>query len=163
MNATVILLDYAGAIDHKKIDDLLDLLKKNSEYIALDRVAGRRVYAILVECLENIAKHFLCEAKIEPSISVVRQDSKIIVTAGNPVSPNEVLKLKRELNLINRISESALNALYDSKINQHYELGQNGAGLGFMLMKLKSKNPIEYTFTDTEINPFFEIKVTLNQ
>jgi hypothetical protein len=163
MDATVKLLDYAGTIDHKKIDDLLDFLKKNSEYTALDKVTGRRVYAIIVECLENIAKHFSCEAKIEPSITVVRQDSKIIVRAGNPVSPTEILKLKRELDLINRISESALQALYDSKINQHYKRGQNGAGLGFMLMKLKSQNPIEYTFTDTEINPFFEIKVTLNQ
>ena len=163
MDATAILLDYAGAIDQKKIDDLLDLLKKNSEYTALDKVAARRVYAIIVECLENIAKHFLCEAKIEPSLTVVRQDNKIIVKAGNPVSTNEVLKLKRELDLINRISESALITLYDSKINKHYEQGQNGAGLGFMLMKLKSQNPIEYTFTDTEKNPFFEIKVTINQ
>lgn len=161
--AEKVLLDYSGAIDHKKIDQLLDILKKNREYTGLDKVTSRRAYAIIVECLENIAKHFRCEAKIEPSISVVRQDNKIIVTAGNHVSPSEIPKLKKELDLINRLSENALLSLYDSKINQHYERGRNGAGLGFMLMKLKSQNPIEYKFTDTGENPFFEIKVTLNQ
>ena len=46
----------------------------------------------------------------------------------------------------------------------HQESGSNGAGLGFMLMKLKSRNNIGYRYTSVnEKVAFFEIKITIAQ
>ncbi len=59
-------LDYSGPVDYKIIDHLLEDLKKSKEFISLPRMVAKRIYSILVECLENIAKHSIKE--FNPSI-----------------------------------------------------------------------------------------------
>jgi hypothetical protein len=84
-----ILLEYYGFVDHKIIDHLLKDLKKNKEYSSLHKTTAKRLYAITVECLENIAKHSMKEfpgkSKSQPFISVVIQNNKILIKSGNPV------------------------------------------------------------------------------
>jgi signal transduction histidine kinase len=57
MAQAVKLLDYTGPVVHKTIDQLLKKLIKTEAYLSLDRTTAKRVYGILVECLENISKH----------------------------------------------------------------------------------------------------------
>jgi len=52
-----LFLDYSGMVDHETIDRLLKTLKKSKEFLSLDKTTGKRLYAVLVECLENIAKN----------------------------------------------------------------------------------------------------------
>jgi hypothetical protein len=40
-----ILLDYAGIVDHKKINHLLNTLKNSKEFLSLDRTTQKRLFA----------------------------------------------------------------------------------------------------------------------
>jgi hypothetical protein len=168
MSDSVKILDYSGPVDHKMIDQLLKKLKKSEIYMSLDKTTGKRVYGILVECLENISKH--SEKTVPesqtclPYVLVLKTMGKIFIKSGNPVSDDKENYLSCKLDRINKVDDKELNLLYDDKINSDIEKNGNGAGLGFMLMKFKSGNPIEYSFTRAKCNIlFFEIQIKVNK
>ena len=163
-----ILLDYAGIVDHKKIDHLLKTLKSSKEFLSLDKAARKRLYAILVECLENISRHSLKNSTIyktfRPFILAWEENKKlIIVKTGNPVYQHQIAALERELDRVNQMTDKDLTVLYDETINKEKKQMEKGAGLGFILMKSKSGNNIDYSFAAIDSNySFFEIKISLN-
>jgi len=162
------ILEYTGLIDYKIIDQLLNKFKKSHEFITLDKTIGKRVYAILVECLENIVKHSVKELSVgtllKPSVSVRKLNNKIIIKASNPVDVDKTGELIRRLNQVNYLNEKVLNTLFDNRINKGVHHEENGAGLGFMMIKLKSANKITYKFTRID-NSYtnFEIKISINE
>jgi hypothetical protein len=168
MPETVQFLDYSGPVDYNKIDHLLKTLKKNKEFLNLHNTTGKRVYAILVESLENIAKHSVRKPpqniKKEPHISVGKQNDKVIIKAGNLIQEEKRDKLVKKLDHINSLNEYDLNSLYENKINLDLHPEANGAGLGFMLMKLKSGNDVEYRFSPVNNDlTYFELKISVNK
>lgn len=166
MAHTAQLVDFTGSVDYVTIDRILNDLKKNRTYGKLAKTTAKRVYAILVECLENISKHAIPVSDDDthkPYVSVSLENEVIVIRAGNPVTFESIKKLDIGLELINALDDPELLSLYDSKINTH-QVSRNCAGLGFMLMKLKSKNNIGYRYTEVNKDiAFFEIKITINQ
>jgi hypothetical protein len=161
-------LDYAGVVDHEKITYLLKALKKSEEFRSLDKTTGKRFYAILVECLENIARYSIkysaFDPKYQPFITAQKQDNLIIVKTGNPVNNVQTITLVSKLDIVNQKEEEDLTALYDEIINKEIKHEDNGAGLGFILMKLKSGNKIGYNFTAIDNKySFFEINILINK
>lgn len=168
MPASGFFLEYAGMVDYKMIDHLLKKLKKTKDFISLDKTTGKRVYAILVECLENIAKHSVKKSAVvprfQPFISIGKQNDKISIKLGNPVHEDKKGKLACLLDQVNGMDEEALTCLYEKIINKEIRPEENGAGLGFILMRLKSGNKIDYSFTGIDNNySFFETQISINR
>ena len=161
-------LDYSGPVDYEIIDRLLLDLKKKNEFLSLSKVIGRRIYSILVECLENIAKHSLRDcppcARQQPFIKASEKGEKIIITTGNAVREDKKIRLIKIIDHINLLDHEALVRLYEEKINRVSAPDENGAELGFIIMKLKSGNRVEYNFLDHN-NGFsdFDIQITINK
>jgi hypothetical protein len=163
-----LFLDYTGALDFKKIDFLLKKFKKNKEFIGLQKTTRKRVYAILVESLENIARHSVREIsgdiRRDPYISVGKLNDRIVVNAGNMVANDKTAKLKERVDYINGLNDEDLLSYYERKINKELLPDEKGAGLGFMLMRLKSGNKIEYNLKETDNNfSYFEIQILVNK
>jgi hypothetical protein len=168
MPDTGIIYSYTGMVDFKKTDLLLARLKKTDEFIKLQKTTGRRVYAIMVECLENIARHSAGSltgiGKLLPVVSIRSENEKVIIRASNPVPAERADKIARHLNRINRLSELELIELYEDKINRERPEGNNNAGLGFILMKLKSGNRINYRFISVDrFISTFELEISVNR
>ena len=168
MDESIKLLDYHGEVDHKKIDQLLKKLKNSKHYVALNKTTARRVYSILVECLENISKH--SEKRLPecinypPYVKVFKNKSKVFIRTGNLVTDEKALHLSNRLDQINQVDDTELNRLFDDMINKVHENKVNTAGLGFMLMKFKSGNPIEYSLFRTDCKMIlFEIRIKVNK
>jgi hypothetical protein len=163
-------LDYTGPVDQKVIDHLLENLKGTKEYADLNKTSGKRIYAILVECLENISKHTLKDNSDkqfrQPFIKVEECDDTIIINAGNPIPQVKRDVLIRRLDKVNGMEQNDLQLLHEKILNQETNISDNGAGagLGFIFMKLKSRKKIDYSFT--EINDdqlFFELKISVKK
>jgi SiaC family regulatory phosphoprotein/Family of unknown function (DUF6272) len=165
-----IFLDYTGPVDQKVVDHLLQNLKKTKEYMSLSKTPGKRVYSILVECLENIAKHTPKDIAVNhgklPYISAGEWDDSISIYAGNPILREKTDLLVNRLDKVNNMSQEDLTILYEKILNRETKLTDNGAGagLGFILMKLKSGKKIDYSFTriDDKLS-FFEIQISINK
>lgn len=167
MTAALPFLKYTGCVDYKVTDHLLKGIKKNRDFRELNKTIAKRIYAIIVECLENIARHAeKCSPEDPldlPYISVTRENDVISIRAGNLIPRDKISKLEAGITLINSLNETELLNLFDSKINTHHLPGQNGAGLGFMLMKLKSRHNIDMKFTLRNNDlALFELKITIN-
>jgi hypothetical protein len=168
MPESLIFLNYSGPVDCETIDRLLLDLKKSKEFISLHKTASRRIYAILVECLENIAKHsmkdFPAQIRNQPFITVSDTNDKVVIKAGNTVHDDKKTRLAEILEHINQLDSEALTHLYEEKISRESMPDENGAELGFIIMKLKSGNKVEYNFTGIG-NYFsdFELEISVNK
>ena len=163
-----VFLDYRGPLDFEVIDSLLRKLKKSREFKDLNKITGKRVYFVVVECLENILKHAELELSENPAtnshITVRKINDKIIVDAGNPVSGDVKENIVQRLEGINNSDEKTLKSLYENKIRSELLNNERCAGLGFIQMALKSGNKIIYSFNPlTNGYLYFEIVITLNK
>ena len=161
-------LDYTGRIDYKIIDQLLLNLKNNREYTNLDKTTAKRVYAIVVECLENIVKHSVTLPHADrvtlPTISAGKAGDKVIIKAGNPISDNSREKVEAALNLVNELDGASLASLYEDKMDGKSRPNDNGARLGFILMRLKSGNKIDFSFTNIDDSHLhFDMQISVNK
>ncbi len=88
----------------------------------------------------------------------------IVIHAENPVSQEQRDNLLAQLDLVNDLDEKDLAFFYEDKINRKAKKYENGAGLGFILVRLKSGNKIEYTFTEKTGNALFlSTQITVNK
>ena len=164
MSESRTLLDYNGQVNLKSIEFLLKTLVEGKEYKALNTITRKRVYGVVVECLENIYK-YQTSAKpgMNPSISVRMEKDKIFIVAGNVITDGARDFLARGIDRVNNMNEAALKSLYEHRINRESKPEENGAGLGFIYIALKSKNRISYTFQPLiEGYLYFEINISLN-
>ena len=163
-----VFLDYRGPLDFEVIDSLLRKLKKSREFKDLNKITGKRVYFVVVECLENILKHAELELSENPAtdshITVSKINDKIIVNAGNPVAGDVKENIVQRLESLNNSDEEILKSLYENKIRMELLNTEKCAGLGFIQMALKSGNKISYSFNPlTNGYLYFEIEITLNK
>lgn len=168
MHGSGLFLDYSGIVDFNTIDRILTGFKKSAEFSRLDKTTGKRVYGILAECLENIYKYSALSSSdirgMKPQITVRKQNSKIIIKAGNTITSHTKEKLERLLDKINHSDETALKVNYEEIIVREPDNGQNGAGLGLIFMALKSGNKIEYWFNPlTDGYLYFELQISINK
>jgi SAM-dependent methyltransferase len=168
MSESGTFLEYRGPLDFAVIDSLLIKLKKTREFAVLNKTTGKRVYSMVVECLENILKHtelnLLNNPAMYSNISVGKENDKIIIKAGNPVTDDAKDNIASRLDHLNKSDEVALKALYENKIKSNLNSDDICAGLGFIYIALKSGNKIIYSFNPlTNGYIYFEIQITLNK
>jgi hypothetical protein len=162
------ILEYRGPVNLEVIEFILRKLKKSKEFADLDKTTRKRTYALVVECLENISKHSICpisfDKKIQPFITVTRENDKVIMSAGNSVISARINKVAALLSHINELDEISLKTLYEHKINRETVPEENGAGLGFIIMRLKAGNKIDYNFTEVDKElTYFQMQISINK
>ncbi len=160
-------LSYSGPVDYEKLNTILRELMQAGEFAELDKVTGKRVYAIVVEILENIIKYSESEIPTkltgEPSISVEKKEERIFIKAGNTVRSDFARKIIRRIEEVNNLRENALKDLYEKRINEESKKDATGAGLGLILIRLKSGYEISYSLKKIEKDlDFLEITIEVD-
>jgi|WetSurMetagenome_2_1015567.scaffolds.fasta_scaffold17421_3 hypothetical protein len=168
MSGSEILMDYHGNVDFNVIESLLKKLRKNSDFISLGITTRKRIYSIVVECLENICKNPLSKSKwgidSHSRIIVKNNQEKIDIHAANRVDETAKEKLTGYLELIKNLDDAALRNLYETRICSEPVKGENGAGLGLISMALKSGNNINFSFTQLSNGLYdFEINISIDK
>ncbi len=150
MSGSQVLLDYHGQIDLKIIDLLLKKLRNKAEFSNLDTTTRKRVYGVVVECLENIYKNAVTSPpgnqKMLSHILVRKENCTIGIVAGNPVVESAGESLAGKLDRINGLDVAGLKSTYEKIIGGESGGNDNGAGLGLIDMAIKSGNKIGYRF-----------------
>ena len=160
-------LEFTGSIDYSGIDQALVNLKDSRDYLSLDLTTRKRIYAIVVECLENIAKHSCASSDKtgnQPYISVIKEENKFIVRTGNLICNDDIEQMKKKIDAINNMDYASLTNMYEEIINNGPRNSFNGSGLGFIIIKLKSGNPISYKIRKIDQDfSFFDILIKVNR
>lgn len=162
-----LILIYEGEFSQEVTKSVLAMAERNMDSFGESPGVKRKVFNVMVECLQNISKH---AANYEPGryaknnalFMIGKNDEDYLITSGNAVDKPEVVNMIRKLTNINKLDKDGLKDLYKKIIKEPGLSEKGGAGLGFVDMARKSGCPLGYDFE--EINDtldFFSVKITI--
>lgn len=170
MKKNNINLAYEGEITHQITKAFTSLTENNmikdEDYSSVQK----KVFHVMVECLQNISKHAdnqfnFVESKDGRGIFLVSKDeTEYNVTTGNVVKNDKIDELKSMLEHINQLDKASLNKLYKQKIKEGRLSEKGGAGLGFIDIARKTGQKLVYSFIKIdEEKSFFVLTSTISR
>ena len=163
-----IILVYEGEFTQEITKSVLAMAERNMDSIGEESGIKRKVFNVMVECLQNIVKHgedyVSADLQINTAIFMIgKQQNSYLITTGNPMKNELVDGLKSKLDKINSLDKDGLKALYKDIIKGESGLtNKGGAGLGFVDMARKSGQKLEYGFESLgNGHTFFSLKTTV--
>jgi len=143
-------LAYQGEFNVEITDRLLELSEKNISYSDLEKKIKKRVYHIMVECLQNICKHQDKKRDISTGragiFMISKFDDQYSITSGNLIESKSIGILKDKLNNINSLGKEDLKELYRKILEDGEFTKKGGAGLGLMDIARKSGKKLAFDF-----------------
>ncbi|MEN8123015.1 MAG: SiaB family protein kinase [Bacteroidota bacterium] len=141
-----------------------NLLSLTETYLRKDEDTAKlkkKIYFVMVECLQNITKH---QDKIkdvlgdESGVLVLQKhNNKYYITTGNAIENDNIPKLEKLLKKVNSLDPSDLKMYYQEILVTGGISDKGGAGLGLIAMARKTGNKLLYDFqkVDDEFSYFY--------
>lgn len=163
-----LILVYEGEFTQEITKSVLAMAERNMDSSGVESSIKRKVFNVMVECLQNIVKHadqFKGNDHIKSAIFMIgKKDDTYIVMSGNAIENEHIESLQERLNTINSQDKEGLKSMYKEIIKNTEISDKGGAGLGFIDMARKSGNQLDYKFFDmAEGISFFCLKTTIGQ
>ncbi len=152
MKAHEITLVYEGEITHQITKAFTSLTESNMAKEAETNVVQKKVFHVMVECLQNISRHaddfgtndYMFAGR--GIFMVSKGESDYHVTTGNVVENNRIETLKSMLEKINSLDREGLKELYKEKMKLGRLSDRGGAGLGFVDIARKTGKHLDFHF-----------------
>lgn len=167
-----IMLSFKGDLSPDLVTALLGLVERKMEVIETDQRVRKRVFNVVMECLQNLYHHnarlALKDGEVvrtdEPQgvVMIAQNDKGYSVLTGNFMATEEVKGLKEHLDRINGCEPEQLRDLYKETLSDGRFTRAGGGGLGIIDIARKSGRKLEYGFVplDRE-NAFFSLNVNV--
>jgi len=170
MKAHEITLVYEGEITHQITKAFTSLTESNMAKEEESGTVQRKVFHVMVECLQNISKHaddFGPEDYLFAGrgiFMVSKRETEYNVTTGNAIDNQRVEETRIMLNHINSLDKEKLNELYKKQMKEGRLSAKGGAGLGFIDIVRKTGRKLDYHFLPiTEQTSFFLLTSTISR
>jgi phosphate uptake regulator len=157
-----ISLVFEGQITHQVMKALTGLVEEQLDDVEDDRVL-RRVYHVMVESLQNINRHAESyEYRGHPYpgtglVLVAKNKERFQVTTGNIVETGHVDEIAMFLGKLNNMDADTLDEHYKKQMREGIMSPKGGAGLGFIDIRRKTGNPLDYSFVKIDDETSFFI------
>ena len=102
--------------------------------------------SIMIELLQNISYHAtgLNNSEDRPGLFMVADNNNICsLITGNYIENSKIEALVKRIDHVNSLGDEAIEKLYLETLLLEQDANKQGAGLGFIDIRLKSKNKIE--------------------
>ena len=147
-----IMLVFQGGFTQELTRNILTLTEKNLDVKNEKLVIKKKVFNVMVECLQNIVKHIDDADKtgedIQDGIFMLGKDNEgYFLVSGNIIANEYIAELENKILEVNNLNRAELKELYIQKL-QGLPLTDNGsnAGLGLIDIARKSGQKLEYGF-----------------
>ena len=159
-----IMLSFKGHLSEEMLHSILSVIERKLEDFKADNRTKKRVYHVLVECLQNLFHHSKVDPDAEESIivMVVKNASGYSVITGNYISSTDVDSLRARIREINDMDSDQLKNLYRKVLNNDTYSDKGGGGLGIIDIARKSEDKLDYGIVPVdEFNSFFSLNVKI--
>ena len=165
-----ISLVYEGEITHQITKAFTSLTESNMAKEEESNTVQKKVFHVMVECLQNISKHaddfgsndFMFSGR--GIFLVAKGKDDYSVTTGNAVDNIKIPDLKNLLEQVNSLDKDELTELYKKQIKEGRLSDKGGAGLGFIDIKRKTGRNLNYHFLPiNEDTSFFLLTSTISR
>jgi hypothetical protein len=165
-----ISLVYEGEITHQITKAFTSLTESNMAKEEESNTVQKKVFHVMVECLQNISKHADEYGTNDYIFSgrgiflVAKGEEEYSVTTGNTVDNIKIPDLKKLLEQVNSLDKDELTELYKKQIKEGRLSEKGGAGLGFIDIKRKTGRNLDYHFLPiNEETSFFLLTSTISR
>lgn len=163
-----ITLAYEGEINHQIMKTFTSMAEGNMSKNDESEVLQKKVYHVIVECLQNISKHAVhpedeSDDDYNRGIFLISRNRQVYnVTTGNVIKKERIDYLTELLNHINSMNKKQLNDLYKKQLRDGHLSEKGGAGLGFIDIRRKTGNNLGFRFLPiSETHAFFLFTSTI--
>jgi hypothetical protein len=167
MKAHEIKLVYEGKVTHQITKAFIALAEAQMEENEEASRVQRTVFHVMVECLQNISRH-ADEFETEESaysgrgiFMVSNTDQAYCITTGNAIVNEKIPGLGEMLEEINALDEGELKNLYMKQMREGRLSDKGGAGLGFIDIRRKTGERLDYHFLPVSDKISFFLLTTL--
>ncbi len=161
-------LVYEGEFSHDIMKMFTSMAERDMDKNNEDKSVKRKVFHVMVECLQNMTKHsddYEKEGKIGNGLFIVgKKDNAWNVITANKINKDKIEHLKSSIDTINNMSKDELNALYKKQIREGSISSKGGAGLGLIDIARKTGRQLDYQFLPLEDSEdyFFLLKILIS-
>lgn len=152
MKTNEINLVYEGEVTQEITKTFTSLTERSLAKSEESNTVQRKVFNVMVECLQNISKHadsLTDEDEERRGIVMVShgEESYNIIT-GNVIKNEKVPDLKNNLEQVNSLDKKGLSDLYKQQMRDGKISEKGGAGLGFIDIAKKTGSKLGYQFKE---------------
>ncbi len=174
MMAKNFTLVYDGEITHQITKAFTSLAEDKMESYSEDSSIKRKVFHVMVECLQNLSRHAEeyeykgSKGLYSNGIFIVgrmgKEGEQYQVITGNAVDNKRVPELRSLLEKINNLDKDGLKELFKKQIREGTMSEKGGAGLGLIDIARKTGEKLEYDFVEMdENNDFFLLRTKITR
>ena len=161
-----VILYFKGEITNNLLTSILQLVDDRLERKSEDLKIKKKVFSILLECLQNIYNYqqvhdFNNELLQSATLMIKKTQNAYYIITGNYIEKEIVDRLKEKLVKVNSLSSDELKGFYKEVLSrQRTETSNGGAGLGLIDMARKSGEKINYSFDNiNDEHCFYSLQV----
>ncbi|HRH38526.1 MAG TPA: SiaB family protein kinase [Flavobacteriales bacterium] len=167
-----VMLSFKGELAPELITVIVQLVERKLDGLEPDAKIRKRVFNVVVECLQNLYHHnnqltletsAPSESK-EPHgvVMIAHSPNGYSVLTGNFMAGAEVQNLKDHLDKINASTPEALREWYRAKLADGKYSAVGGGGLGMIDIARRSGGKLDYAFVPYDENhAFFSLNVNV--
>ena len=153
MDSNGLMLAYEGEVTQQLTKAFSSLTETNLEKESESYGVRQKVFHIMVECLQNIAKHSdevtgeAGKGNLGNGIFLVsKDDTHYSITTGNPITNDKIDNVRDLIDQVNSLDRDDLRTFYKKMLKETKLSEKSGAGLGFIDMAKKTGSKITYHF-----------------
>ena len=148
MSEHELLLAYRDYITEETIQQLLSLTELKLVESGEEKKLRKRVFNILVECLQNVVNHAArgkdSKSDVASILLLGRHEDDFFIVTGNRIENSSIHSLKEKINEINGWNHSDMRDIYSDKLGKSEYSAKGGAGLGLLDIYKKSGRKLKY-------------------
>ena len=166
-----IMLSFKGEVTSDLLTSILQIMESKMEVLDESPKIKKKVYNILVECLQNLYHHIdeddtLTAANEKSALFMIRKSDEgdYSIMTGNYIANENVEHLKSRLDKINSMDKEELKDYYKEVLNNGEMSAKGGGGLGMIDIARKSGKKLDYSFLNVDQTfSFFSLIVNIAQ
>lgn len=163
MQQNQFLLSYRGSFTQDVNKGLLALAEKKLQMDGTAEALRKKVFQVMVECLQNICKTPSDSAAVSHAVIMVgKQGEHYVVYSGNVVSNHLINSYRERLSELNEMSREEKRDLFRKLILNKDVADETGIDLGLVDIAKRSGNKLEFDFTEIDENhSFFSLRTLI--
>ena len=151
MTENSIILAFRDTINQDTLDGLYSIAEWRMESMESDRSVKKRIFNILIECLQNVVKHGKEDVKdVGPLVALAKENGQFVIFTANPIDNENLGKFKEKVQLINGIDHTDIRKVYSDRLSSAEFSDKGGAGLGLLDIYKKSGQKLEYEVNEID-------------
>ena len=153
MEQNNIMLSFKGDITSDLLSSILQIMEAKMENLEEEPKVKKKVYNVLVECLQNLYHHMdelapNQEDKVRSAIFMIGKiDGQYNIITGNYIKNENISNLKKILEDINELNKEELKEYYKEVLNNGEMSAKGGGGLGMIDIARKTGGKLNFYFT----------------